>query len=367
MKEKANFSTFGLKTEVVEALFALGLKKALAVQQEFIPLAMKGKNVVLTSKTGSGKTLAYLLGFVGKINKKLGIQMVVLVPTRELAIQVGKELQRICDILGLHVGVLYGGREIAGDTRTTSKKNHIIVGTPGRLIQHVNNKSIKVGDVAYIVYDESDQMFDDGFYDECVYMKSRISKNAQIILASAILTEKVNRFMSEEIVQYEFLQVGEQIPEGIVQEKVLCAIPDKNAFLLKFFTTRAVKRTLIFCNTIARTEEICEFLVTHGYKAKPIHGHLRQDERTNNLNLLKQGRVKILVATDVAARGLHIPDVDIVINYDAPRRAEFYVNRIGRTGRNEKKGYSLIMICPEDVERFAGIEQQYDLKVRLLE
>jgi ATP-dependent RNA helicase DeaD len=362
-----NFDKLGLKKEIINALTRLKFKEALEVQDKIIPLAIQSKNIVFTSRTGSGKTLAYLLGYLGKINKKIGVQMVVLVPTRELCIQVGKEMKKVCDFLNINVGMLYGGREIAGDKKTTSKKNQIIVGTPGRFIQHINNKTVKVGEVKYLVYDESDQMLDDGFYDECSYMIKRVSKNVQIILSSATLTSKVKDFINNEIRNFELLNIGSQIPKNIVQEKIYCKISEKDSLLLKFFTEKKFKRVLIFCNTKARTYSISEYLTQNKFKAREINGGLKQDERDNNLNLFKQGKVNILVATDVAARGLHIENVDMIINYDIPRRHEFYVHRIGRTGRRDKEGYSLSIICPEDEERFKNLEFLYDLKTNLID
>ena len=188
-----DFQKLGLKKEVIAVLTKF--KKPSEVQTKVIPLTLKGKNIVFTSMTGSGKTVAYTAGFLGKINKKLGVQMMVLVPTRELCVQVGKEIQELSEPLGLKVGMLYGGRYIGGDYRTTRKKNQILVGTPGRLIQHINEKHIKVGEVAYLIYDESDQMFDHGFSKDCAYVRKRVSKNVQIILSSATITDKVKRFI----------------------------------------------------------------------------------------------------------------------------------------------------------------------------
>ncbi len=357
------FAKLGLKKEILDVLSRLKFNESFEVQDTIVPLAIQGKNIVFTSRTGSGKTLAYLLGYLGKINKKHGLQMVILVPTRELCIQVGKEIKKICDLLDINVGMLYGGREISGDYRTIKKKNHIIVGTPGRLLQHVNKKSIKVGEVKYLVFDESDQMFDHGFYYKCAYMKERASKNAQIILSSATITDKVKQFIEEEIIDYELLNIGELIPKNIVQEKLYCEKADKNKLLLKLFSKKKFKRAMIFCNTKVKSYDITEFLQDHKYKAKLLNSDLNQDERLANLNLFKSGKLKILVTTDVAARGLHIEKVDIIVNYDVPTRDEFYVHRIGRTGRVDKKGYSMTFICPEDVDRFANLEIEYELKV----
>lgn len=359
-----SFSQLNLKKEIVSALDILKFKEVFEVQEKVIPLAIKGKNIVFTSRTGSGKTLAFTIGFLGKINKKLGIQMIVLVPTRELCIQVGKEIQKVCEPLGFKVGMLYGGREASGDYKTTNRKNHIMVGTPGRLIQHINNKNIKVGDTKLLVFDESDQMFDDGFADDCTYVKRRISNDAQLILSSATISGKVRNFMDEIIVDFEFLTLGSPIPLNISQEKLFCDIPDKNEVLLDLLSDKKSKRVLIFCNTRAKCHGIAKFLTDNKFRVRAISSNLTQNERLKHLNLFKSGRIPVLVATDVAARGLHIDDVDLVINYDVPTRTEYYVHRIGRTGRTDKHGRSITFVCPEDAARFETIERLFELDVK---
>ncbi|MCF7901444.1 DEAD/DEAH box helicase, partial [Candidatus Woesearchaeota archaeon] len=350
--------------DIVNVLSSLNFVKPLEVQELIVPLALQGKNVVFTSRTGSGKTLAYLLGFLGKINNKAGVQMIVMVPTRELCIQVGKEMKKICDLLNIKIGVLYGGRDMGGDHKTLVRKNQIYVGTPGRLIQHINEKHIRVGDVNYVVYDESDQMFDQGFYDECVYLKSRVCKNAQIILSSATITEKVQEFIQKEIVTFEYLKIGVLIPETITQEIMFCKIQDKNAAVLKLFSKKKFKRAIIFCNTKVRSNGVAKFLDFNKYVCRVLNSDLEQKDRQNYLNLFKESKVKVIIATDVAARGLHIENVDIVVNYDVPTKLEFYVHRIGRTGRGINKGYALTFVCPEDVERFKTIKEMFDLNVK---
>ncbi len=358
-----DFKQLNLKTDILEVLTRLGLKKPFEVQEKIVPLAIQGKNIVFTSRTGSGKTLAYLLGYLGKINKKLGTQMLVVVPTRELCIQVGKEMKQICDRLSLSVGMLYGGRDVSGDFRTVTKKNHILVATPGRLILHVNEKNVKIGEVKYLVYDESDQMFDFGFYDDCVYIKKRVSKQVQIISSSATMTPKVIDFIDSVIGEYELLRIGDTIPKNIIQEVTFCEKEDKNVVLLDVFKKKKFKRAIVFCNTKQRTHTIADMLQEHHFNAKALNGDLDQKERINTLNLFKEGKIRILVTTDVAARGLHIKNVDTVLNYDVPRQNEFYVHRIGRSGRVGNKGYALTFVCPEDEERFELIEMEYALDV----
>jgi ATP-dependent RNA helicase DeaD len=364
MTSQNSFADLGLKKELLVILKRLKFKNPLEVQTSVIPCAKQGKNIVLTSQTGSGKTLAYSLGFIDKINKKLGIQMIILLPTRELAIQVGKEIKKICDPLNLNTGVIYGGRDIGGDHKTLKKKLHILIGTPGRIVQHVNEKNIKVGDTKLIVYDESDQMFDHGFARECAYMKTRISKNAQIILASATMTDKVKEFIDHIIPDYEIVDLGIRVPKNIVQEKVFCEKLEKNDLIMTLFNKTGFKRALIFCNTKIKSYNIADFFQNKKLNAKSLNSDLDQNQRIQHLNLFKEGKIKILVTTDIAARGLDIKNVDIVINYDVPTRDEFYIHRVGRTGRLDKKGYALTLICPEDIDRFDNIEFDYELKVK---
>jgi ATP-dependent RNA helicase DeaD len=352
----------GLKQNIMSALKKLKYQSFFEVQEKVIPLILKGKNVVFTSRTGSGKTLAYSLGYLGKINPKLGLQMLIIVPTRELAIQVTKELEQIGSQMDLNVGTIYGGREISGDYRTTKRKNQIIVATPGRLIQHINTKEVKVGEVKLLVFDESDQMFDNGFTKECHYIATRVSKDAQIALASATMSDKVKTFVDDVIFDYELLEIGYQIPQNIVQERYDVEIVDKNLFLLDFLKEEKAKKILIFCNKKLRSEEIADLLELHGYNAKWLNNNLTQEERINRLNNFKNNQLRILVASDIAARGLDIKNVDLVINYDVPPRKEYYVHRIGRSGRKDKKGRAVTFVCSEDQERFNNIITEFDLK-----
>ncbi len=354
------FADLGLKKNI---LASISFKEPSDAQKAVIPLALKKKNIVFTSRTGSGKTLAYFLGYLSRVNTKLGLQMLVLVPTRELAIQVSKELKKICDKLSINVGVLFGGREMSGDYRTVNKKLHILVGTPGRITDHINAKTVKLGEVGLLVFDESDQMFDQGFFDSCVYIRSRVSKDVQLILSSATMTKKVNNFTDKHMGDYELVRVGDTIPKNIVQEKTFCKKNEKNDLLLKLFTSCKFSSAMVFCNTKVKCSSVASFLADNKFKAKALSSDLEQKEREATLSLFRAKKFKILVTTDIAARGIHIEKVGMIVNYDVPNRDEFYVHRIGRTGRKDKKGYALTLICPEDVERFDRIEEDYELNI----
>jgi len=331
-----------------------------------IPLISQGNSIAFTSYTGSGKTLAYSLPFFKKINPKLGIQMIVLVPTRELCMQIGTELRMVCKKLDISVGVVYGGAPLVEEQKTLSSKNQIMIGTPGRLIHHINSKHLHVGNCKYIVFDESDQMFDDGFYSDCAYVLKRISKVAQICLSSATISEKVRAFIDFEMDEPILLKIGEDIPSLINQEKIYCEMDEKNKILLDFVRSKSSERFIVFVNTKVKVDLISSFLTKNKILALPLKGDLEQNVRTNTLNSFKDCKIKVLVTTDVAARGIHIKNVNYVINYDVPTKSEFYVHRIGRTGRDGLVGNSLTLICPEDVDRFEEIEKIYNLEVTLI-
>ncbi len=357
------FADLKLKKELVSILNGMNFKVPSEVQKQVIPLTMSGDHVVFTSRTGSGKTLAYTLGFLSKLNKKLGVQMMVVVPTRELAIQVGKELTKICEVMSINVGVLFGGREIRSDYKTLNKKNQIMVGTPGRLIDHINARTLRLGELKHLIYDESDQMFDNGFYSDCSYIKKRVGVNTQIIMASATITDQVEKFLKYKIKEFHFLQIGDLVPKSIIQEVHRVQIPDKLEYLKKILESHTYRRALIFVNTKTRTYEVPNFLTEKGLKVKALNGDFKQQERQDVLNIFKQGKIKTLITTDVAARGIHIKDVDMVINYDVPTKSEYYVHRIGRTGRNDKKGFSITFLCKEDEERFKLLKEEFELDV----
>jgi superfamily II DNA/RNA helicase len=275
-------------------------------------------------------------------------------------------MQRVCTPLNLSIGKLIGGRPLSRDQPTLAKKNQIIVATPGRLIEHINTKRLKVGDVKFLVFDESDQMFDDGFFDDCVYLLERVSMQVQILLCSATITDKVHEFAHNGIQNYDELIIGSAIPAQITQEKLFCPIREKNDLLVELFSLQPVKRALVFTNTKLKCEQIVTYLKEHRLKAEVISSDLDQKHREQRLAKFTDGSINILVATDIAARGLHIPDVDLVLNYDVPTRTEFYIHRIGRTGRT-KAGRALTFICPEDEDRFIDIEYRYFLDVQELD
>lgn len=357
-----SFSDLGLKKNVLAALEALDYKVPTEVQRELIPLVLSKQNVVFTAQTGSGKTIAFSAGFFSRINPKQNLQVLIVVPTRELCMQVGAQIKKFGDILGFNVGMLYGGHDLLVDRRTISRRLHVLVATPGRLIQHINFKTIKLSEVKTLIFDESDQMFDAGFYKDCIYIKSRASKTAQIILSSATITSKVDKFLKKEVPKFKFVEVGVLIPPNIIQDVLFCTIAEKKDLIVNFFLGEDFNRAIVFVNTKAKLNAINDVLNDNDIFAAPLSSDLDQKTREKRIRDFKAKRFNVLVCTDIASRGLDIDNVDIVVNYDVPSRSEFYVHRIGRTGRLGKKGYALTFICPEDEEDFGIIENEFKLK-----
>ncbi len=360
---KDSFENLGLKKNILSAIETIGLKTPTEVQKKIILPIVEKQNIVFTAPTGSGKTFGFSLGFFNRINTKRGIQLLVVVPTRELCLQVGTEIKKFGEILGFNVGMLFGGHDLNADRRTISRKLQVLVATPGRLIQHINFKTIKLGEVEYIVFDESDQMFDNGFLEDCIYIKSRISSTAQIVLSSATITSKVSQFLKKNVSKFKLVEIGTRIPPSIIQDVLFCSIAEKKELVVNFFTGEEFSRAIVFVNTKAKLNSVVDVLNDAGISARGISSDFDQKTREKAIKEFKQKKFSVLVATDVASRGLDIPDVEIVLNYDVPSRNEFYVHRIGRSGRQGKKGYALTFICPEDEENFISIEDEYKLSV----
>jgi superfamily II DNA/RNA helicase len=226
-----------------------------------------------------------------------------------------------------------------------------------------NENSLKVGDISFLIFDESDQMFDTGFYDDCVYIRSRVSSAAQIVLSSATITPRVEHFLRKSIKDFELVKIGTLIPPNIDQDVLFCPISDKTKLLVNFFQGEKFSRAIVFANTKVKLSSIYDTLLHNKITANYLSSDLDQKDREKVVRDFKAAKFSVLVSTDIASRGLDIQGVDIIVNYDVPPRSEFYVHRIGRCGRNDLRGYALTFICPEDEEDFSIIEHQFDLTV----
>ena len=355
------FSELGLKDELLKAIKRSGFEEATPIQEQTIPLALAGKDVIGQAQTGTGKTAAFALPILQNLDKhKKVIQALIIEPTRELAIQTQEELFRLGRDENARVQVVYGGADIGRQIR--SLKNHvpaILVGTPGRLLDHLKRKTINLENVNTIVLDEADEMLDMGFIQDIESILSYVKNRKQTLLFSATMPKPIlnisEKFMNNpEIVR---IKTKELTADLIDQYFVRAKDSEKFDIMCRLIDVESPDLAVVFVRTKRRVDEVTRGLQARGYNAAGIHGDLTQARRLTVLKRFRAGKLDILVATDVAARGLDISGVTHVYNYDIPQDPDSYVHRIGRTGRAGQNGSSITFVTPNEIGYMRTIEQ----------
>jgi len=355
----AAFNEFGLTGPVIRALNEMGFEEATPIQEKAIPVALKGQDLIGQAHTGTGKTAAFgipLAEFL-KVDRDL-IQGVVLTPTRELAVQVAEELNRIGQYKGIRSLPIYGGQDMSRQIRALKNKPHIIVGTPGRFMDHMRRRTIRLNQVSMVVLDEADEMLNMGFKEDIETILKDIPEDRQTLLFSATMPAPIQvlarRFMkSPEVIRIETRQVT--VPT-LDQSYIEVEERQKFEVLCRLLDAQSPERTIIFGRTKRRVDELFEGLNKRGYSAEAIHGDMPQSRRDQVMRLFKEGAVEALVATDVAARGLDITGVTHIYNFDIPQDPEGYVHRVGRTGRAGKTGEAITLVTPREIRHLRVIE-----------
>lgn len=356
-----NFEEMGVSHKLVTALHAQGITEPMIVQAQGIPLVMKGKDVVVRAKTGSGKTIAFLIPILERLAAgEKHVQALILEPTRELAVQVGRDLEKL-DPEVRHI-VIYGGVGIEPQMRYLHEGAAIVIGTPGRILDHLSRRTLDLSHVKFMVLDEADRMLDMGFIDDVRDILKKTPETRQTMLFSATVPEEVVRLSKGYMrnPEYLMLEVEEIVVKKIKQEFYGCAPRQKLDALVWYLKLHRAKisKTLIFCNTKRWTESLSRILYAKGYGVHAIHSDMSQNARERVMDDFKAGRFNILVATDVAARGLHIPEVSHVINYDLPKNGKDYIHRVGRTGRAGAEGHAVAFLLTEDTPFLRDIERE---------
>ena len=355
------FSELGLKDELLKAIKRSGFEEATPIQEQTIPLALAGKDVIGQAQTGTGKTAAFALPILQNLDKhNKVIQALIIEPTRELAIQTQEELFRLGRDEHARVQVVYGGADIGRQIR--SLKNHvpaILVGTPGRLLDHLKRKTIDLENVNTIVLDEADEMLDMGFIQDIESILSYVKNRKQTLLFSATMPKPIlnisEKFMNNpEIVR---IKTKELTADLIDQYFVRAKDSEKFDIMCRLIDVESPDLAVVFVRTKRRVDEVTRGLQARGYNAAGIHGDLSQARRLTVLKRFRAGKLDILVATDVAARGLDISGVTHVYNYDIPQDPDSYVHRIGRTGRAGQNGSSITFVTPNEIGYMRTIEQ----------
>ncbi len=346
-----NFAQFGLHADLVQTITDLGIITPTAIQQAAIPVLLAGRDLIGQAQTGTGKTAAYGLPLLQRLKpQRAGVQALVLAPTRELAIQVADALQNYGRQTGAAVMALYGGQSYQLQIRGIRQGVDIVVGTPGRLLDLIKQGSLDLSTVGTVVLDEADEMLSMGFVEDIELILDRIPAERQTLLFSATISKRVMGLSARYLRNPETVSITPKQLTGatIEQRYYLVNHQDKVAALSRLFEMESIDSALIFVRTRIGTGELANQLSGRGFAAEALNGDLSQDARIQVLNRFRNGQVKVLVATDVAARGLDIDDISHVFNFDLPDDPEVYVHRIGRTGRAGKSGIAICLLTPRD-------------------
>ncbi len=363
------FEELGLAPELLSTVKQSGFEEATPIQAGTIPLALEGKDVIGQAQTGTGKTAAFGLPMLQKIDpKNRSVQGLVIAPTRELAIQTQEELYRLGRDKRVRVQVVYGGADIGRQIRALKDGPHIVVGTPGRLIDHINRKTLKLENVETLVLDEADEMLNMGFLEDIEKIISKTPAHRQTLLFSATMPDPIKRigvkFMKNP--EHVAIKATELSANLIDQYYVRSKDFEKFDFMTRLLDVQSPELTIVFGRTKRRVDELARGLELRGYKAEGIHGDLSQQKRMSVLKAFKSGQLDILVATDVAARGLDISGVTHVYNFDIPQDPESYIHRIGRTGRAGNDGMSVTFVTPNEMSYLHTIENLTKKKMTAL-
>ena len=353
------FKELGLDHDLLKAIAQSGFEEATPIQAETIPLVLEGKDVIGQAQTGTGKTAAFGLPILQNIDKAdRSIQALVISPTRELAIQTQEELYRLGQDKKIKVQAVYGGADIRRQIRQLSEHPQIVVGTPGRILDHIGRHTLKLQNLKVLVLDEADEMLDMGFIDDIDKIVEQMPTARQTLLFSATIPASImrltNKFMHEPVTVK--IKAKELTADTVEQYYVRAKDYEKFDVMTRLFDVQDPDLALIFGRTKRRVDELTRGLKARGYRAEGIHGDLTQQKRMSVLRQFKSGQLDFLVATDVAARGLDISGVTHVYNYDIPQDPDSYVHRIGRTGRAGHKGVSVTFVTPNEIEYLHTIE-----------
>ena len=365
------FNQLGLNQSIVKVLDEIGYETPSPIQAQTIPLILQGRDVLGQAQTGTGKTAAFALPLLSRLDlKQKDPQVLVLAPTRELAIQVAEAFQKYASAMkGFHVLPIYGGQDYRGQIRGLERGVHIVVGTPGRVMDHMRRGTLKLDNLSTLVLDEADEMLRMGFIDDVEWILEQTPADRQIALFSATMPEQIRRIATKYLTEPEqvTIKVKTTTAETIRQRYWPVSGLHKLDALTRILEAETFDGMLIFVRTKTATVELAEKLEARGYSCLAINGDIAQNQRERTIQHLKDGKIDILVATDVAARGLDVDRISHVVNYDIPYDTEAYVHRIGRTGRAGRSGEAILFVSPREKRLLSAIEKATRKKIDLME
>jgi len=361
MTNKKTFNDLGLSTKTLEAINKKGFEEPTDIQTMTIPVMLRDDtNIIAQAQTGTGKTAAFGLPLIEMINPdSKTVQALILVPTRELALQVSEEIHSLRGETDIKTMPIYGGQSIDQQLRRLKKGVHIVVGTPGRVIDHLKRKTLKVGGIDHLILDEADEMLNMGFIDDMEEIMKHTSSDKRTLLFSATMPQKIKDLARKYMDGYELLKAKKETLTTNLTEQIYFEVKfsDKFEALCRIIDIEDGFYGLVFCRTKSDVDTIASHLIDRGYDAEAIHGDISQQQREKTLQRFKKQTVNILVATDVAARGIDVNNLTHVINYSLPQDPESYVHRIGRTGRAGNEGTAITFITPSEYRRLMFIQR----------
>ncbi len=365
------FKELNLNKYLIKALDEVGYETPTPIQSQTIPLLLDGKDVLGQAQTGTGKTAAFALPLLSNIDiKQKNPQLLVLAPTRELAIQVAEAFQKYAKhIPGFHVLPVYGGQEYGGQIRALKRGVHVVVGTPGRVMDHIRKGTMNVSELKALVLDEADEMLRMGFIDDVEWVLEQIPEKRQIALFSATMPNQIRRIATKYLTDPQHVTIKQKTQTASTIRQRFWPVRGvrKLEAITRILEAEDFDAILIFVRTKVATVELAERLEARGYAATVLNGDVAQSQRERTINHLKSGKLDILVATDVAARGLDVERISHVINYDIPHDTESYVHRIGRTGRAGRTGDAILFVAPREKRMLASIERATNSKIEMME
>jgi ATP-dependent RNA helicase DeaD len=354
------FADLGLAPELLAALETLGYEEPTPIQVQAIPILLTGQDVIGRAATGTGKTAAFALPLAQRVDPQGGVQALILAPTRELAVQVAEATHKYGARRGIRVLAVYGGQAIDRQLRELRRGVHVVVGTPGRILDHIRRRSLDLSGVCFVVLDEADEMLDMGFIEDIDAILEETPADRQTALFSATFPPRIQELANRHMREPARVTVRQEQLETPLVRQVAYIVPRpyKLEALTRILDLEAPTSAILFCRTRTEVDELTEALGVRGYRPEALHGGLNQVQRDRVMKKFRDGSADLLIATDVAARGLDVEHVSHVINYDIPQTPEMYVHRIGRTGRAGREGTAVTLAQPREQFLLRGIERE---------
>lgn len=360
------FKELGISDIIIRSLSDMGFEEPTPIQEQAIPTLLAGKDLVGQAQTGTGKTAAFGIPLLENLEPGKGpIRGIVLTPTRELAIQVAEELNKIAQFSNVHTLPIYGGQDIQRQIKALQRKPQIIVATPGRLMDHMERRTIRLTDISMVVLDEADEMLNMGFIEDIEKILSATPESRQTLLFSATMPKQIQSLAQRFLKEPVMISIKAKEVTVPLIEQYYMELQDRQKFdvLCRLLDIQSPELAIIFGRTKRRVDELTEGLKKRGYSAEGIHGDLTQAKRDTVIRQFRESTIEILVATDVAARGLDISGVTHVYNFDIPQDPESYVHRVGRTGRAGQTGSAMTFVIPREIEHLRTIERTTKRKI----